>query len=105
MDRLQLSLGAVNTRPPPKWQRVVRALLTRPRLNRFEAERDPAIRDHCLPSTVADLERKGLRVERRLVKVPGYMGSTATVAEYSLADSQRLIAERLLERSADRGRP
>jgi hypothetical protein len=105
MEMLSPPPGAVNIRPTPKWQRVVLTLLTRPRLNRFEAERDPTIRDHCLPSTIAELERKGLRIERCLAKVPGYLGSTAIVAEYSLTDPQRLIAERLLERSANRGKP
>lgn len=82
---------------PPKWTRTLHALLQRPRLDRFEAERDPAIRDHTLPSTVADLQRKGLRVDRRIVKRPGFGGGIAMVAEYTLPADQHARALQLLE--------
>lgn len=100
MDKLPTDRAAGN-RPPPKWTRTLRALLTRPHLDRFEAERDPQIRDHTLPSTVADLQRghrgKRLRIERRIIKRPGFAGEHAMVAQYWLAEDQREIARQLLE--------
>ena len=79
-----------------KWIRVLRALIERPSLKRFEAERDPAIRDHTLPSTIADLQRKGLSIDREIIELPGFCGSVAHVAQYSLNDENRESARRLL---------
>lgn len=92
-----LAPGQGAGKPAPKWWRTLRALRTRPHLHRFEAERDPLIRDHVLPSTVSDLERKGLRIDRRIVKLRGYAGGDAMVAEYHLAPDQFELADRLLE--------
>lgn len=92
-----VSHGQSAGKPAPKWWRTLRALRTRPHLHRFQAERDPEVRDHTLPSTVADLERKGLRIDRRIVKLRGFAGSDALVAEYHLAPDQYELADRLLE--------
>lgn len=79
-----------------KWIRVLRALVERSSLHRFDAERDPTIRDHVLPSTIADLQRKGLRIDRELIELPGYDGGVVHVAQYYLGDENRQRARRLL---------
>lgn len=79
-----------------KWVRVLRALIDRPALHRLEAERDPAIRDHVLPSTVTDIQRKGVRVDREIIGLPGYGGSVVHVALYRLDEENRERARRLL---------
>jgi hypothetical protein len=94
---------AQSTRPPLKWQRTLRALIERPALHRFQAERDPEIRDHCLPSTISDLEGRGLCIGRRLVAVPGFAGERAIVAEYQLDAENRARAREMLAGSASRG--
>ncbi len=90
-----------SNRPPAKWRRTLRALIERPTLHRFDAERDPDIRDHCLPSTVAELESRGLCIARRLVEVAGHRGERARIAEYRLDDENRARARDLLARDAD----
>jgi hypothetical protein len=70
---------------PTKWKRVLEALLTGRTVNRFEAERpvhEGGLSDHCLPSTVSDLQRKGIRIERRQETVRGYMGAPCECARY-----------------------
>lgn len=90
-------------RPIAKWVRVLSALATRQHLTRFQAERDPAVADHCLPSTVAELQRRhGLRIDRRIIRVPGHGGAPAFIAEYHLDDEAR--AEALAVLAAARGR-
>ena len=79
-----------------KWRRVLAALAERPSLHRFDAERDPAIRDHCLPSTVAELQQRGIRIDRELIELPGFGGGVARVAAYSLDDQNREVARRIL---------
>lgn len=79
-----------------KWRRVLSALVERPSLHRFDAECDPEIRDHTLPSTIADLQSKGLRVDREIIELPGYGGGVAHVARYSLDDENRERARRVL---------
>ena len=79
-----------------KWIRVLRALVERPSLHRFDAERDPEIRDHVLPSTICDLQQKGLCVNRELIELPGYGDGIAHVAQYSLDSENRERARRLL---------
>ena len=93
---------AHSTRPPAKWRRTLRALIERPSLHRFDAERAPDIRDHCLPSTIAELEGRGLRIDRRLVTVPGFAGEVARVAEYRLDDVNRSTAREMLAGSVSR---
>lgn len=50
--------------------------------NRFQAER---VGDHCLPTTISDLQKKyTLWFSRKLVKVPNSFGTETTVSEYWL---------------------
>jgi len=79
-----------------KWIRVLRALANRPTLNRFQAETDAEIRDHCLNSTIPEIERKGVRIDRRMVKLYGFGGAPVFCCEYSLDDEQRSKARMLL---------
>jgi hypothetical protein len=80
----------------------LRALLERPSLNRFTAERDAAISDHVLPTSVSQLEARGLTISRRMVEVPGYKGCVARIAEYSLDAADRSKAQQLLQARARR---
>jgi hypothetical protein len=79
-----------------KWKRVLRALVQRPHLNRFEAETAPDIRDHCLNSTIPEIERKGVQINRRQVRLHGYGGAPVFCAEYSLDDENRERAQKIL---------
>lgn len=93
-DSITPSSSARN--PLAKWERVLQALLDRPSLHRFDAERDPRVRDHTLPTTISQLQRRGLRIDRRLIEVPGFAGSVAHVADYSLPADQHAQARALL---------
>lgn len=65
----------------PKWQRVLDEMERRPwGMNRFDAER---IGDHCLHTTVAYIQRFGVRVDRREEVVPCRFGTTR-VMRYTL---------------------
>ena len=86
-------------KPKLKWHRVLDALVRRPSLHRFTAERDPEVRDHCLPTTISELQKRGLVIERKIIEVPGYQGGVAHIAEYSLAPADREAARRLLASS------
>lgn len=87
----------------PKWRRTLRAILERGKsndpqrwLNRFVAERE--VRDHCLPSTVSEIERtKGISFERRDIEVVGYAGTPARLTAYRLAPESVERAHELLE--------
>lgn len=93
------SLASVENGPRPerKWRRVLAHLLRGDRLDRFTAERE--LRDHVLPSTVAELQGKGLRVERELVEMPGYQGQPVRCAKYWLAVESMQRARELLGQS------
>ena len=82
-----------------KWRRVLRALIERPSLHRFTAERDPEVRDHCLPTTVSELQKRGISIERKIIEVPGYQGGVAHIAEYWLVPADREAAVKLLAKS------
>lgn len=106
MSITQQQAAAGNISPiEPKIARVLRAFLTRPTLNRFQAERDPAIADHVLPSTVSELKRAGVRIASRLVKAHGYAGAPVWLAEYSLPLEAHAQAKRVLECILDRAKP
>ncbi|TAK84213.1 MAG: hypothetical protein EPO20_15135 [Betaproteobacteria bacterium] len=51
-------------------------------MHRFSAEARHA--DHTLPSTVSEIQRKGIVISRRDISVPGYRGQLAHVALYWL---------------------
>lgn len=78
------SIGAL------KYKRVLRALLAGP-LHRFEAEKFP-VSDHCLPTTISELKKRGFNIHSQLIRLPGYGGQGAHVAQYSLAPESRALA-------------
>lgn len=78
----QSKLPDHHTTRPKKWQRVAAALLTGQSFTRFEAERE--LNDHVLPSTVADLQRRGITVLRCDVTVPGFQGIATHCCRYWL---------------------
>lgn len=91
----EINIASIHSiKPLPKWKRVLRALLDGRTLNRFEAEH--AVRDHCLHSTVAELESKGVRIDRREETVPGFGGCPTRVKRYQLAQESRQRAAELL---------
>jgi helix-turn-helix protein len=84
-------------KPAPKKVRVLAFLATGARLDRFEAARE--LKDWVLPSTICELEKMGLRIERELVTLPALGGAaTVTCAKYWLADESRELARQVLER-------
>ncbi|MDF1688537.1 MAG: hypothetical protein P1U35_02880 [Cycloclasticus sp.] len=67
--------------PMSKNERVFKALMSGRSFNRFEAEHQLA--DHCLPSTIATLERKHhITISRKYETVRGYMGSPTKCCRY-----------------------
>lgn len=82
------------TRPPRKCDRVLAALVSGRSFNRFEAERE--LHDHCLPSTVSGLQRKGIVIHRRYEIVPGFRGCPTDVCRYWLAPESLQTARKLL---------
>jgi len=77
---------------PRKWWRVLAALYGGQSLNRFQAER--TLHDHCLHSTVAELEGKGVRIERQNETVPGAFGAVHC-RRYRLSPESRERAREL----------
>ena len=73
---------------------VLSALAEGQTLNRFEAER--VVHDHVLPTSISELEKRGIRVERREETVRGYRGHPTRVKRYWLAEDQRAAAKALL---------
>lgn len=74
-------------RTPRKWQRVLAAFLTGRSFNRFQAERpveDGGLSDHCLHSTVSEIQEKGVVISRKFEKVPGYQNIPTEVKRYWL---------------------
>jgi hypothetical protein len=65
------------------------------RLTRFDAER--VCHDHTLPSTVSEIQRCSIRVERETVTVPGHNGKPTRCAMYWLTNEEREKAAKLLE--------
>lgn len=57
---------------PRKWQRTLKAFVDGRSLNRWEAAR--ALRDWCLPSTVAELQARGVMILRKDEIVTGAFG-------------------------------
>src|SRR5262245_3593571 len=97
-----LSTEIAAGKPPPKWARVLRALIDRPYLDRRIAAADPFIRDSVLNSTISELAKRGLNIERAIVKRPGYAGQAAWLAEYRLPHSEHELAHRLLSDTSRR---
>lgn len=80
---------------PRKWQRVLRAFLDRGERgwNRFECARD--VRDWCLPTTVSQLEARGVKILRRDETLAGHYGPV-TCSRYWLAPESIERARELL---------
>ena len=54
------------------------------RYHRFSAE---VVGDHCLPTTISDLQKRhGIRFERKFIQVPNRFGSKTSVMLYWLQD-------------------
>lgn len=67
--------------PNTKTGRVLSALMTGRSYNRFEAER--YLHDHCLNSTVAELQnRYKIKINRRYESFAGYKGKPARCCRY-----------------------
>jgi len=66
--------ATVGAKQVPKWLRVLGGFVDRGSRgwNRFEAARE--LRDHVLPTTVSQLERRGLTILRKEETVPGAFG-------------------------------
>ncbi len=79
---LEDSTHADDTRTLRKWERVLSALLAGRSFNRFEAERE--LHDHCLHTTVAGLQARGVTILRHDEVVPGFMGCATNVMRYTL---------------------
>lgn len=98
--RQQAQLSGTNhtpTRPIRKDSKIAAVLaeLARgTRLTRFDAEQ--RLHDHVLPSTVCEIQRLGIRVERETVTVPGHGNRPTRCARYWLEDAERERAETLL---------
>jgi hypothetical protein len=82
-----MSAPPLGVDPRTKIGRVLAALATGRTLHRFQAERELA--DHVLPTTIATLQKRfALRIDRRTIEVPGYLGHRTHVAEYQLPSDQ-----------------
>lgn len=87
-------IGAQQIPPILKWKRVLTAFLSGQSYNRFEAEQ--LLHDHCLHSTVSDLEEKGVRISREWETVAGYEELPTRVMRYWLAPDSQACALSLL---------
>jgi hypothetical protein len=85
-----------------KWQRVLTALAEGRSFNRFEAERE--LSDHCLHSTIATIQSKGVPVARRYDIVPGFRGFPTKCCRYWLDPKDLATAQTLLA-ACDRHTP
>jgi hypothetical protein len=71
-----------------KADRVLAALMSGHSFNRFEAER--RLSDHCLHSTVAELQqRRKLTIARKFETVPGYQGNPTRCCRYWITPEER----------------
>lgn len=92
------SATARATQPPRKWARILRAFLEGRRLNRFDAYRE--LRDSCLNTTVSQLERRGLMIQRKDETVPGAYGPVHCCRYWLAPESIERARELLQARGA-----
>lgn len=79
---------------PGKLNNMLRHFARGARLHRFSAER---IGDHCLPTSVSDLQiTHSITFSRERVKVPNRFGSETSVCEYWLEGDQLLRARQIV---------
>ena len=76
-----------------KIYRVLAALMERS-YNRFEAAK--ILHDHTLHSTVSRIQERGVRVQRKVETVPGYMNSKVRVCRYWIDPADLAKAAKLL---------
>jgi len=94
LESLGNGFEAKDNKPPRKIHRTLEGL-TRRSWNRFEAE--PLLHDHCLPSTVAEIQSTyGITIAREYETVPGYQGLPTRCCRYWLSDDQRAKALKIL---------
>ena len=63
-------------------------------MNRFQAEK--ICHDHCLNSTISDIEKRGITVNRKTEVVPGYQNSRVHCTRYWLESEEITKAAKLL---------
>lgn len=69
--------------------RVLSAFMSGEKHTRFTAERE--LHDHCLNSTVSELQRDyGVKISRKFITVPGYMSSSTRCCLYWM-DSEEIM--------------
>lgn len=85
-----------STKLPSKKRRVLTALIDGKSFHRFEAEK--LLNDHCLHSTVAELQNCGVIISRKSESVPGYQGIDIRVMRYWIAPEHKARAEKVLGR-------
>lgn len=70
-------------------------------VHRFEAERNG---DHCLPSTISSLKKRGVVLADELIKVPGRHGNPTYVKRYWVepehVEQARTVLRCLVRRAA-----
>jgi len=73
---------------PTKAERVLAGLLSGHSYNRFEAE--TKLHDHCLHTTVAEIQRRRLiTINRMYETVPGFQGNPTRVCRYWITPEER----------------
>ena len=91
----QIQIRTERSATPRKWQRVLRAFVDGRSLNRFEAARE--LRDWVLPTTVSQLERRGILIFRHDETVPGAYGPVHC-CRYRIAPASVALGHELLSR-------
>jgi len=92
-DESKQSDSANLARRQTKIKRILTELARGRSLNRFEAER---LGDHCLHSTIAKIESRGIEVSRHEETVPGFGGHLTRVCRYALDYENRERARIML---------
>lgn len=70
-----------------KKQRVLSALLSGRKYTRFTAEKQ--LHDHCLNSTISELQRdEGIVISRVSITVPGFGGKPTRCCEYWIEEDE-----------------
>lgn len=78
-----------------KLSRVLSALAQGNSYNRFEAAQK--LHDHCLHSTAAAIQRRGIPVHREPEIVRGYQGASTRVMRYRILPDDREKAKKLVK--------
>lgn len=78
-----------------KLSRVLSALAQGHSYNRFEAAQK--LHDHCLHSTAASIQRRGIHVHREPETVRGYQGAPTRVMRYRILPNDQEKAQKLAD--------